>query len=306
MVATVLVTGATGLLGRAVLAAFTADADFSAVGTAFTRAAASNLLVLNLTDDAAIAAAIASVAPRIVIHCAAERRPDACEADAARAARINVHAVYALARAAEGSGADFFQISTDYLWDGTAAPYDESVPLSPLNAYGAQKARGEAAAIAGHARAVILRVPVLYGATTDLRESAVTAFAAVVREADNAATIDDWQIRVPTHTADVAATLLLLARAAVAEGGAATGQASRTAGVWHCSSSERFTRFGLVQLYGELLGLPINHVTRLQGEPPGAKRPYDCALTTLKLEAAGFAAPHRDFRTAVLEILRAA
>lgn len=298
MAAPVLITGASGLLGRAVLAAFSSSSDFAPTGVAFSRAR-DGLLALDLTDADAIARALAAAPPRIVIHCAAERRPDTCETDTQRAEAINVHAVYALARAADACGAAFVQISTDYLFDGTAAPYAETAALSPLNAYGAQKVRGEYAALAAHSRACVLRVPVLYGPTDDLRESAVTAFAAVVREASKPATIDDWQIRVPTLTTDIAATLVNMARAALAD-------ADAIRGVWHYSSAERFTRFGLVRLFGELEQLPIDHVTRLDGMPPGARRPYDCQLDCRKLEATGWAAPHADFRAAVVGILKAA
>lgn len=294
--AVALVTGASGLLGRAVLSAFEGASDFRAVGTCFSRATG-NLVSCDLTDVPSITRMISSVMPRVVIHCAAERRPDACERDPSKASLINVHAVFHLARAAEEVGAAFIFISTDYLFDGTSAPYSETAPTSPLNAYGAQKVRGEAASIAGHTHATILRVPVLYGPCSDLRESAVTAFAAILIENEHA-TVDDWQIRVPTLTTDIAKTLLSMARASIADGGAA-----RVSGVWHYSSAERFTRFELIRLFGEMLGKSTDNVVRVEGAPPGARRPYDCQLNTAKLDATGWAAPHTDFKKAVRDVI---
>jgi len=128
----------------------------------------------------AVAAALAAHRPAVVVHAAAERRPDVCERDPAAAEALNVDAVWTLARACARQGAAFLHISTDYLFDGTAAPYREDAAFSPLNAYGAQKARGELAARAAHPGACVLRVPVLFGPTDDLSESAVTAVSGTV------------------------------------------------------------------------------------------------------------------------------
>lgn len=278
-----LVTGASGLLGRAVMAAFNAAPGWSALGTAMSRAG-EGLLRLDVRDAAAVAALLAEVRPSIVVHCAAERRPDACEKEPAAAELLNIDAVWHVGRAAAKlGGCGFVHVSTDYLFDGTAAPYTPDSPLSPLNAYGRQKARAEHAALAAHEAAIVLRVPVLYGPTSDLNESAVTTFAEAVKNAGKAQCIDDWQIRVPTFTPDIAATLVRMADALAA--------GTLAAGVYQYSSKDRTTRWQLCQTFGRLLGLPTAHITRLDGMPPGAPRPYDCQLDTGKLEAAGCAAP---------------
>jgi len=124
------------------------------------------------------------------------------------------------------------------------------------------------------------------------------------------ASADDWQIRVPTYTPDIAATAVALAAAlAGAPPPGARGAAlapAGLAGVWHYSAGERFTRFALVQLFGELMALPTAHVARLEGAPPGARRPFDCQLDTRKLLDTGLAAPCTPFREAVARVLAAA
>ena len=308
----VLVTGGSGLLGRAIVAAFRASPAWGTVtALGFTRAAAGDphAARCDLRDAAAVHALLAALKPALVVHSAAERRPDVCEKDAAASEQINVDAVWLLARAAARAGAQFVYISTDYLWDGTAAPYAEDAPVSPLNAYGAQKARGEWAARAAHPQAVVLRVPVLFGPTRDLRESAVTAFAKVVAEGAPAS-VDDWQIRVPTYTPDIGTTLERLGRAllgAPPEGAAGAAlEPARLAGVWHYSSTDRITRWQLCTLFGELLSLPTAHLVRLEGAPPGAPRPYDCLLSTDKLRATGLAAPCTPMREALVAVLEGA
>ena len=63
------------------------------------------------------------------------------------------------------------------------------------------------------------------------------------------------------------------------------------------------TRWQLVGLCGELLGLPTGHIRRLEGAPPGARRPYDCMLNCEKLGATGLAAPHTPLREALAAVL---
>lgn len=306
---TVLITGASGLLGRAVVAAFRAHPALwsSVVATSFSRPCEAPSAACDLRSPAAVQALVASVAPRLVVHAAAERRPDVCEKDSAASEALNVDAVWHLAKAACAAGASFIYVSTDYLWDGTLAPYGEEAPVCPLNAYGHQKARGEWAARAAHPAALVLRVPVLYGPTADLKESAVTTFASAVLDAARAQAIDDWQIRVPTYTPDIGRTLERLGSALVGsppEGarGAALDPA-RLAGVWHYSSADCTTRWKLCQLFGELLSAPTGHILRLEGMPPGAPRPFDCLLSTGKLDATGLAAPCTPLREGLTAVL---
>jgi len=129
----------------------------------------------------------------------------------------------------------------------------------------------------------------------DLSESAVTAFADVARKSGVSATVDDWQIRVPTYTPDIGETLARMAAALVA------APPALAPGVYHYSSDDRTTRFGLVRTFGQLLGVDVSHVTRNPSAPPGAPRPFDCHLVTAKLRATGLAAPP----TPLVEGLRA-
>lgn len=295
----ILITGASGLLGRAILRVFQERFGKSSVtGLAFTRAEDLGLIKCDLRDPIAIEAVIREHHPDIVIHSAAERKPDACESDPEGSALLNVTAVFALSSAAAKSKAAFVYISTDYLFDGTAAPYDEDAKTSPLNEYGKLKLRGEHAALAGHPCPFILRVPVLFGPCSDVTESAVTTFAKAALDSRKTQKIDDWQIRVPTFTIDIAETLFLVTNALLQKEMAPSG-------IFNYSSNVRITRWGLVQLFGKILQCNVTHITKLEGPPPGAPRPYDCQLSTTKLEKLGLAAPHTPFEIALKESINA-
>lgn len=288
----VLVTGSTGLLGRAIVTHFQAK-GWTVHSASFSRGGPEAHKV-DLRDQSAVTALIQTLKPSVVIHSAAERRPDVCEKDPGSDV-LNVDTVWFVGKAAHGIGASLIHISTDYLFDGTSPPYFPHSPVSPLNAYGRQKVRGEYAAMASHPGAVVLRVPVLFGPTPDLRESAVTAFAEVAREGDKTPTVDDWQIRVPTFTPDIAATLYNLASALTGSPPPdATGEGlepSKLTGIFQYSSKDSTTRYKLVTLFGELLGVGVGHVVKQEGMPSGAIRPYDCMLDTGRLDKAGLSAP---------------
>lgn len=61
----------------------------------------------------------------MVVHCAAERRPDVAESEAQReqVLALNVESSRELARVSRESGALLIYISTDYVFDGKNPPY---------------------------------------------------------------------------------------------------------------------------------------------------------------------------------------
>ncbi|MEE4272326.1 MAG: dTDP-4-dehydrorhamnose reductase [Thermoanaerobaculales bacterium] len=149
-----LVTGAYGQLGRAMLA----EAERRGVP-----AAGRDLDTLDVTDEAAVRQWIVDTHPRALINCAAYTSVDDCEAHEAEALAVNATAVRHLARACTGVGATLVQISTDYVFDGTGnRPYREDDPVAPAGAYGRTKLAGEHAARIA-ADVLILRTAWLYG-----------------------------------------------------------------------------------------------------------------------------------------------
>src|SRR4051794_6555054 len=114
----VLVTGAGGMLGRAVVRA----AEFVNHEVAgLTRAE------LDVTDVAAIRAAFEEYRPDAVVNCAAWTDVDGAETDEAGATALNGDAARELAEAAAAVGAAIVYVSTDYVFDGeSTVPYVES------------------------------------------------------------------------------------------------------------------------------------------------------------------------------------
>lgn len=103
-----------------------------------------------------------------VVLSAAWTAVDACEADPARALRVNGEAPGRMAEIAAARGLSFVFVSTDYVFDGSAqVPYGESEIPRPQSVYAQSKRAGELAvarAYAGREGLLIVRTSGLYGA----------------------------------------------------------------------------------------------------------------------------------------------
>ena len=184
-----LVTGAAGMLGQDVVAA--AERAGHAVTPLPRRA-------LDIADPAAVRAALAAARPDAVINCAAWTDVDGAEAHEAEATAINGAAAGHVAAAAAAHGAFAVQVSSDYVFPGTArTPYTESAPTAAIGAYGRSKLAGEhaVAAAAPDAHAIV-RTAWVFGPHG---KNFVATMLRLARERDALTVVDD-QIGCPTFT----------------------------------------------------------------------------------------------------------
>lgn len=115
--------------------------------------------MLDVTDRAAVRAAIAAERPALVLNGAAYTAVDRAESEAARAHAVNADAAGHIAEACAESGAALVHLSTDYVFDGRKpTPYGPQDPIAPLGVYGAAKAAGEALVRQRLERHVIIRL----------------------------------------------------------------------------------------------------------------------------------------------------
>jgi dTDP-4-dehydrorhamnose reductase len=130
----VLVTGARGFVGSNVAAVFEAKGvELLAPGRE----------QLDVTDAAAVDAAVASFEPDAMIHCAILNDFEALYRRRAKAWSVYVGSTRTLADAANRAGAQLVLVSTDWVFDGTQGGADEATPPRPINAYGLLKAASE-------------------------------------------------------------------------------------------------------------------------------------------------------------------
>jgi dTDP-4-dehydrorhamnose reductase len=267
----ILVTGAKGLLGRAlgpllVRSAPTADAVHL-----------TDLEELDVTNAPAVGRAVRNLKPRTVFHLAAWTDVDGAESHAAEARRLNVEAAEHVARAAAEAGALVVHLSTDFVFDGTKpGAYVEEDPPRPLGVYAATKAESEARVRAAAPEHLIVRTAWLYGGG---RRDFICAILATARAGRPVRVVTD-QVGCPTWREDLARAL-----AALVEAGAC--------GTFHaCGRGEASRRDEAVEALAAA-GIPAAvEGVATSDMPRPARRPARAVLSTEKLErVAGFRFP---------------
>ena len=118
---------------------------------------------LDVTDEPAVHRLVEQLRPDAIIHLAAVSRVEAAAEDPESAGDINAAGAGVVARAAARSGARLLALSSDVVFNGRAAPYDEQSVPDPINAYGASKAAAERSVLRHHPEALVVRTSVLVG-----------------------------------------------------------------------------------------------------------------------------------------------
>jgi dTDP-4-dehydrorhamnose reductase len=269
----VLVTGASGQLGSAIVRLF-ADRDV----TAYTHA------TLDISDVDAVQRAVDTVRPDAIVNCAAYNHVDAAESHVLEAFDANAFALRTLARAAESVDAILVHYGTDFVFAGLdgpdTPPYDESVPPSPQSVYAASKLVGEWLALA-YPRAYVLRVESLFGHSADWssrRGSLDTIVAGL--DAGREVPVFTDRIVSPSYVADVAAATRYLV------------DASAPPGLYHCVNSGHASWEQVALEAARVLGVTprLKRMTTADVKLI-ASRPRFCALSNGKLTDAGFEMP---------------
>ncbi|WP_299361054.1 dTDP-4-dehydrorhamnose reductase [uncultured Paracoccus sp.] len=157
---------------------------------------------------------IVQAGPAAVINATAWTAVDKAESEADAARTVNAEAPGAMAAACAALGIPFLHISTDYVFDGSGTrPWSEEDATGPLGVYGATKLGGEREVAAAGGQWAVLRTSWVFSAhgsnfvKTMLRLGAEREALTIVAD----------QIGGPTPAADIAAALLTMAQAMLAD-----------------------------------------------------------------------------------------
>lgn len=261
----VLVTGANGQLGRSLQAVAENNTGFE-----FHFLGREHCPVDN---HALTRQVIASIRPDIIINTAAYTAVDKAEHEADTAMNINGYAVGNLAKIAGETGAAFFHISTDYVFDGKASqPYKEDAATAPLSVYGKSKLLGEQLALSENPASVIVRTSWVY---SRYGHNFVKTMLRLMQERSELNIVND-QWGSPTYAGDLAEVLLQIA-----------GEQKPKPGIYHFSNAGGITWFTFAAAIKEIKGYScrLSPVTTSEYPVP-AKRPAYSVMNCTKISEA--------------------
>ena len=261
----ILVTGAKGLVGRALVEHCSARGD---------EVFGYDHNALDIADARAVESAITAHRPDAVINCAAWTDVDGCETNPQKAEHINSLGPENLALACRNVGALLITISTDYVFDGAKDGfYTQRDQPRPISVYGRFKLEGERRAQEANARTIVVRTGYIFGAGGKNFLSNVVTWAQ--RGQKLKAIRDYWG--TPTYADDLAIRLRELA-------------ALDLPGIYHVVSGGEgasFQTFSVEAL--RLAGLSPDVLEIVDGDTLGrpAPRPRNSRLKCLLSEAVG-------------------
>lgn len=249
---------------------------------------------LDITDGAAVRAALEDIRPDAVIHCAAWTAVDAAEdaENQAKVRAINVDGTRHIAGVCKDLGCKMMYISTDYVFDGQGeTPWQPDCrDYAPLNVYGETKLGGEQAVRDLLERFFIVRIAWVFGLNG---KNFIKTMLRLGETHDTLRVVND-QIGTPTYTLDLARLLVDMIGTEKYGHYHATNEGGYIS--WADFAKEIFRQAGM--------GVNVIPVTTSEYGLSKAARPFNSRLDKSKLIDCGFV-PLPDWRDAVKRYIRA-
>lgn len=268
----VLVTGANGQLGSELNIL---SKDYTQFDWFFT-----DREELNLCNLDNLASELSRINPDYIINCAAHTAVDRAEAEFELSDILNHQAVAVLAKWSENNNSKLIHISTDYVFDGTAATaLTESAPTGPINVYGQTKLFGELACQLENTEAIIIRTSWVY---SSFGVNFVKTMSRLMQERDSLNVVND-QIGSPTYAADLAQAIMTIIT-----------HPNWQAGIYHFSNEGEISWYEFALAIQEIGGFDCN-ISGIPSSayPTPAKRPQYSLLNKTKIkETFGVVVPY--------------
>ena len=259
----ILITGANGQLGNEMRVLSAENPEYTYFFT--------DVAELDICNEQAVLDFVKANNIHVIVNCAAYTAVDNAEDNVELCTKLNADAVGYLAKAAEGNGAEFIQISTDYVFDGTAhIPYQETEPTCPNSVYGNTKLAGEQNALSLCSRSMVIRTAWLY---STFGNNFVKTMIRLGKERDSLGVIFD-QVGTPTYARDLARAIFAAIRQGV------------TPGVYHFSNEGVCSWYDFTKVIHRLAGINTCSVKPLHTSeyPTKAKRPHYSVLDKTKIK----------------------
>ncbi|MFQ3599080.1 MAG: dTDP-4-dehydrorhamnose reductase [Chloroherpetonaceae bacterium] len=274
----VLIIGANGLVGQKLTDIFSRDRSFDLLisarqSEAYNKAASFGYVQLDAIHLAAVKELVWNFAPEVIINAAAYTDVDGCEREKELSWKANVTAVENLVAASRLVGARVIHISTDYVFDGKAGPYDETATPNPLCYYGKEKLASENAVRASGENWAIVRTMVVYGVAENVKKNFAIWLAQELKKGNKINIVSD-QFGNATLADDLAHGIYELVR-------------QNKRGLYHIAGSDILSRFEFARKLADEFGYDksLIHPIKTAELNQLAVRPLQSGLITLKAQA---------------------
>ena len=269
----VLITGATGRLGRALLIKMPSDIEIEVClepTDQFTPEFP--WFRSDICDREKIIRALTCSEPDVVIHLAALTDVDGCESDPDMAFLVNRDGTAYIAEACSLCSAKIVYVSTDYIFDGLHGPYTEEDKPNPLSVYGRSKLEGEYAASNGVENSLIVRISVPFGIRAgDVKHNFISWLVEELAAGNSVEIVDD-QYTTPAFMDELSDVLWTFVQKDVH-------------GIVHYGTSDRLSRYEMAIDVCRTMGYSEELVKPVKTEALGllAKRPLESGFVTDRL-----------------------
>ncbi len=259
----ILITGANGQLGNEMRVLSKENAEHTYFFT--------DVQELDICSEEAVMAYVNDYKIDLIVNCAAYTAVDQAEEYFDLCNKLNNVAPGYLARAAQSRGAAIIQISTDYVFDGTAyVPYTEEKETCPNSVYGTTKLAGEQNVMDHCQKAVVIRTAWLYSIYGN---NFVKTMIRLGRERESLGVIFD-QIGTPTYANDLARAVYAIIRNGLVRG------------VYHFSDEGACSWYDFTVAIHRLAGISSCKVSPIHTAdyPTKAARPHYSVLDKTKIK----------------------
>lgn len=269
----VLVTGASGLLGRSLVKELLSKNHkvIALYNNNIIPIKHDNLvkIKLDITDRVLIEDLILKTRPEVIVHAAAYTDVDGCEQHKDWAWKVNVEATRSIIHAARVTRSYLIYVSTDYVFDGLKGLYREDDIPNPINYYGLTKLVSEELVKNSDLLYVVVRPSVIYGFGGNKKSFAEYIIEKLSRREKVYAVVDQYVS--PTYNVLLAKTIAEIAEA-------------KPMGILHVAG-ERMSRYEFALRIAETLDLPVELIEKTSIKEFKhwiARRPRDSSLDTSK------------------------
>jgi dTDP-4-dehydrorhamnose reductase len=234
---------------------------------------------------------VLALAPKVIVHLGAVARPADAYREPERARKINVESTAVLLSIAEKVGAHFIYASTDLVFDGEEAPYDEDDAPEPPTVYARTKLEAESHVLT-YRRGLVLRFPLMYGLPEVSRKPTFFETTLERLRSGQATRLFNDEVRSPLWLDDGARAVLRLA-------------ATDVRGVLHLGGPESLSRFEMGERIIAALGVSsslLESASRAEIESP-EPRARDVSLDSSRYTALAGEPPGRPMHEALAQLL---